>query len=144
MSARWPAALHSDWRFPFASVARLTAVSTSASMNLLSIHRMQRSPSPPLSGWGGVLCALAMAAALLFAEAATASVTDRIIAVVNTELIMLSELKAEVASEERRIQDTYRGAELKRRLQQVQYMGLTRMIERKLQLQTAKTKGVEV
>lgn len=85
-----------------------------------------------------------MATALLFSEVSTASVTDRIIAVVNTELIMLSELKAEVASEERRIQDTYRGAELKRRLQQVEYMGLTRMIERKLQLQTAKTKGVEV
>lgn len=89
-------------------------------------------------------CALAMTAALLFPEISTASVTDRIIAVVNTELIMLSELKAEVASEERRIQETYRGAELKRRLQQVEYMGLTRMIERKLQLQTAKTKGVEV
>ena len=85
-----------------------------------------------------------MAAALLFAEVSIASITDRIIAVVNTELIMLSELKAEVASEERRLQDTYRGAELKRRLKQVEYMGLTRMIERKLQLQTAKTKGVEV
>lgn len=83
-------------------------------------------------------------ALLLFSEVSTASVTDRIIAVVNTELIMLSELKAEVASEERRIQDTYRGAELKRRLRQVEYMGLTRMIERKLQLQTAKSKGVEV
>ena len=57
---------------------------------------------------------------------------------------MLSELKAEVASEERRLHDTYRGAELNRRLRQVEYMGLTRMIERKLQLQTAKTKGVEV
>ena len=85
-----------------------------------------------------------MAAALLFAEVSIASITDRIIAVVNTELIMLSELKAEVASEERRLHDTYRGAELKRRLKQVEYMGLTRMIERKLQLQTAKTKGVEV
>ncbi|HKN86974.1 MAG TPA: peptidylprolyl isomerase [Nitrospiraceae bacterium] len=86
----------------------------------------------------------ALAVALLFSETSLASVTDRIIAVVNTELIMLSELKAEVASEERRLQDTYRGAELKRRLQQVEYMGLTRMIERKLQLQTAKTKGVVV
>jgi len=85
-----------------------------------------------------------MVGILLFADLSIASITDRIIAVVNTELIMLSELKAEVASEERRLQDTYRGAELKRRLKQVEYMGLTRMIERKLQLQTAKTKGVEV
>jgi peptidyl-prolyl cis-trans isomerase SurA len=85
-----------------------------------------------------------MVAMLLFSEISTASVTDRIIAVVNTELIMLSELKAEMAGEERRLQETYRGAELKRRLQQAEYIGLTRMIERKLQLQTAKTKGVEV
>jgi parvulin-like peptidyl-prolyl isomerase len=87
---------------------------------------------------------LVMAMLMLFSEPSTASVTDRIIAVVNTELIMLSELKAEVATEERRLQETYRGAELQRRLRQVEYMGLTRMIERKLQLQTAKTKGVEV
>jgi peptidyl-prolyl cis-trans isomerase SurA len=87
---------------------------------------------------------LLIAAALLCARVSVASVTDRIIAVVNTELIMLSELKAEVAGEERRLQGTYRGEELQRRLHQVEYMGLTRMIERKLQLQTAKTKGVEV
>jgi peptidyl-prolyl cis-trans isomerase SurA len=85
-----------------------------------------------------------MAATLLFSDLSTASVTDRIIAVVNTELIMLSELKAEMAGEERRLQETYRGPELKRRLQQAEYIGLTKMIERKLQLQTAKTKGVEV
>ena len=114
-------------------------------MNLTSTHRMLRGLSPSTStrrllGISG----FALAAALLFSEISTASVTDRIIAVVNTELIMLSELKAEVASEERRLHDTYRGAELNRRLRQVEYMGLTRMIERKLQLQTAKTKGVEV
>jgi peptidyl-prolyl cis-trans isomerase SurA len=91
-----------------------------------------------------VRCALAIAATLLFSDLSTASVTDRIIAVVNTELIMLSELKAEMAGEERRLQETYRGPELKRRLQQAEYIGLTKMIERKLQLQTAKTKGVEV
>ncbi|MEP6888208.1 MAG: peptidylprolyl isomerase [Nitrospirales bacterium] len=105
---------------------------------------MQPSLSPPLSDHRRVLCGLVMSAVLLFAELSNASVTDRIIAVVNTELIMLSELKAEVATEERRLQETYRGAELQRRVRQVEYMGLTRMIERKLQLQTAKTKGVEV
>lgn len=113
-------------------------------MNLSSTHRRQRRPSPPISGWRHVRYALAMAATLLFSDLSTASVTDRIIAVVNTELIMLSELKAEMAGEERRLQETYRGPELKRRLQQAEYIGLTKMIERKLQLQTAKTKGVEV
>ena len=113
-------------------------------MNLSPLHGMPPRLSLPVSEYRRVCCGLVMAAALLFAELSTASVTDRIVAVVNTELIMLSELKAEVATEERRLHDTYRGAELQRRLRQVEYMGLTRMIERKLQLQTAKTKGVEV
>ncbi len=73
-----------------------------------------------------------------------AHVTDRIVAVVNNELITLSELKSEIASEEQRIQEQYQGAERQRRLQQVGYMGLTRMIERKLQMQLAKSKGVEI
>ncbi len=73
-----------------------------------------------------------------------AHVTDRIVAVVNNELITLSELKSEIASEEKRIQEQYQGAERQRRLQQVGYMGLTRMIERKLQMQLAKSKGVEI
>jgi parvulin-like peptidyl-prolyl isomerase len=73
-----------------------------------------------------------------------ALVTDRIVAVVNNELITLSELKSEIAAEEKRIQEHYQGAERQRRLQQVGYMGLTRMIERKLQMQVAKSKGVEI
>lgn len=109
-------------------------------MNLSPLHGMQPHPSDHRRLFYGLVMAMLM----LFSEPSTASVTDRIIAVVNTELIMLSELKAEVATEERRLQETYRGAELQRRLRQVEYMGLTRMIERKLQLQTAKTKGVEV
>lgn len=113
-------------------------------MNLSPLHGMQASLSLPVSDHRTVFRALVMAAGLLFAELSAASVTDRIIAVVNTELIMLSELKAEIASEERRLRETYRGAEFQRRLRQVEYMGLTRMIERKLQLQTAKTKGVDV
>ncbi|MGH7230429.1 MAG: peptidylprolyl isomerase [Nitrospiraceae bacterium] len=73
-----------------------------------------------------------------------ARVADRIVAVVNNELITLSELKSEIAAEEKRIQEQYKGAERQRRLQQVGYMGLTRMIERKLQIQVAKSKGVEI
>jgi peptidyl-prolyl cis-trans isomerase SurA len=75
---------------------------------------------------------------------AAARVADRIVAVVNNELITLSELKTEIAAEEQRIHTQYRGAERQRRLQQVGYMGLTRMIERKLQMQVAKSKGVEI
>jgi parvulin-like peptidyl-prolyl isomerase len=73
-----------------------------------------------------------------------AHMVDRIVAVVNTEVITLSELKTEIESEEKRLQSRYRGPELQRRLQQLEYIGLTRMIERKLQIQIAKTKGLDV
>ena len=73
-----------------------------------------------------------------------ATMSDRIIAVVNTELIMWSELKTEIAEDLKRVQEKYRGAELQRRAQQAEYVGLTRMIERTLQMQLAKSKGIEV
>ena len=73
-----------------------------------------------------------------------AHLADRIVAVINSEVIMLSEIKAETAAEGKRLQEQYRGAELERRLKQVEYMALTRMIERKLQMQLAKSKGMDV
>ncbi|MBI4400592.1 MAG: peptidylprolyl isomerase [Nitrospirae bacterium] len=73
-----------------------------------------------------------------------AHMADRIVAIVNTEVITLSELKAQTEAEEKRAREQYRGAELERRLQQIQYMALTRMIERKLQVQFARAKGVDV
>ena len=81
---------------------------------------------------------------LTAAIAHAATMTDRIVAVVNTELIMLSELKAETNGEEKRVREQFRGQELQRRLRQIEYTGLSRMIERKLQLQFAQTRGVDV
>jgi peptidyl-prolyl cis-trans isomerase SurA len=57
---------------------------------------------------------------------------------------MLSEMKRELAPERERIQKEYRGDALVRRLKTAEYMALTSMIERKLQLQEAKTRSVEV
>jgi peptidyl-prolyl cis-trans isomerase SurA len=57
---------------------------------------------------------------------------------------MLSEMKRELAPERERIQKEYRGDALARRLNTAEYMALTSMIERKLQLQEAKARGVEV
>jgi peptidyl-prolyl cis-trans isomerase SurA len=74
----------------------------------------------------------------------SAQMADRIIAVVNSEVITLSELKAEVAPEEKRLQEQLRGAELQKRLQQLEYSTLTRIIERKLQVQMAASRGLEV
>ena len=71
-------------------------------------------------------------------------VEDGIIAIVNSDLIMLSEMRRELAPERERIQKEYRGDVLARRLKTAEYMALTLMIERKLQLQEAKVRGVAV
>ena len=73
-----------------------------------------------------------------------AQVEDGIVAIVNSDLIMLSELKRELAPERERIQKEYRGDGLARRLKTAEYMGLTSMIERKLQLQAAKARSISV
>jgi len=75
--------------------------------------------------------------------AESAQMADRIIAVVNSEVITLSELKAEAEPEEKRLQERYHGPDLQKRLQQLEYITLTRLIERKLQVQTAAAKGIE-
>lgn len=74
----------------------------------------------------------------------SAHIEDKIVAVVNSDLIMMSEIKKELAPEEERIRKQSVGEERDRRLKMAEYMALTKMIERKLQLQAAKTKGVEV
>lgn len=73
-----------------------------------------------------------------------AQVEDGIIAIVNSDLIMLSEMKRELAPERERIQKEYQGDDLARRLKTAEYMALTSMIERKLQLQAAKTRGITI
>lgn len=73
-----------------------------------------------------------------------AKLEDRIVAIVNSDLIMLSDVKRELTSEVERIRDRYRGADLERRLKTAQYEALTKMIERRLQIQAAKSKGIEV
>jgi len=73
-----------------------------------------------------------------------AQVEDGIIAIVNSDLIMLSEMKRELAPERERIQKEYRGNGLAQRLKTAEYMTLTSMIERKLQLQAAKARGISV
>lgn len=89
------------------------------------------------------LLGLALAAALCPLRVGAADLTDRIVAVVNKEVIMLSELRAEMEPERRRLEQQYRGAELQTRLQQAEHRTLTRMIERRLQIQHARSKGVD-
>ncbi|TLY21380.1 MAG: hypothetical protein E6K68_06350 [Nitrospirae bacterium] len=91
------------------------------------------------------LSVLALGAGLLGVfPARAASLQDRIVAVVNTEVITLSELEEEVGDAKAQVRQRYREAELTQRLRQIDYMGLNRMIERKLQLQIAKRRGIKV
>ena len=76
--------------------------------------------------------------------AGAADIRDRIVAVVNTEIIALSELEEEVAEVTLEAHKRFRGAELDQRLRQIDFMGLNRMIERKLQLQIAKRRGIKI
>lgn len=91
----------------------------------------------------GPMLTLALVAALGPRAAVAADLTDRIVAVVNKEVIMLSELQAEMEPERKRLQKQYRGAELQARLEQAAHRTLTRMIERRLQIQHARAKGVD-
>jgi peptidyl-prolyl cis-trans isomerase SurA len=88
---------------------------------------------------------LTMAAGLVLARGADcAEIRDRIVAVVNTEVITLSELEEEITDMKRQARQRFSGPELDGRLRQIDYMGLNRMIERKLQLQIAKRRGIKV
>jgi len=73
-----------------------------------------------------------------------ASLQDRIVAVINTEVITLTELEEEVGDMKAQTRRRYSGAELTQRLRQIDYIGLNRMIERKLQVQIAKRRGIKV
>jgi peptidyl-prolyl cis-trans isomerase SurA len=79
-----------------------------------------------------------------FSSLDAAQVEDRIVAVVNSDLIMLSEMKRELAPERERIKKQHRGDELTRRLKIAESMALTTMIERRIQLQEAKVRGIDV
>jgi peptidyl-prolyl cis-trans isomerase SurA len=69
---------------------------------------------------------------------------DRIVAIVNAELIMLSDVKREFRTEQERLSREFRGNDLAQRLKTGEYMALTNLIERRLQLQEAKATRVEV
>ena len=72
------------------------------------------------------------------------SIQDGIAAIVNNEVITISELETEVRDEAIRLRARYDGEELKRRLTQKEYDVLNRIIERRLQLQEANEKGIGV
>ena len=72
------------------------------------------------------------------------TVSDRIVAVVNTEVITQTELEEEVTDLKGQARLRFTGRELNQRLRQIDFMGINRMIERKLQIQIAKRRGIKV
>ena len=99
-------------------------------------HRIHRSGFVLLAA---LLCVTSTAPAF-----SATQLEDRIVAVVNSDLIMQSDVKRELAPEHERIRQQYHGEELGQRLKTSEYMALTKMIERRLQLQEAKAKSVDV
>jgi len=70
--------------------------------------------------------------------------SDGIAAIVNTEVITLSELETELRDETVRLRARYDGKDLEQRHTHKEYDVLNRIIERKLQLQEARAKGITV
>jgi peptidyl-prolyl cis-trans isomerase SurA len=97
-----------------------------------------------LAGLGRPLAVALLALCLLVPPDTQAKLEDRIVAIVNSDLIMLSEIKRELSPEQERIKARYQGPDAERRLKAAEYVALTKMIERCLQLQAAKKKGIEV
>ena len=93
----------------------------------------------------GPVLTLALLLALLVpaGPAGSSRTADRIVAIVNNEVITLSDIKAEVGGEEAHLRRQYQGEEFDLRLEQLQYKALSRLIERKLQIQFAKERGYE-
>ena len=72
------------------------------------------------------------------------SYTDRIVAVVNKEVITWFDLQNAIQDEHSRLKAKYRGEELERRYTQKQREVLNALIIERLQLQEAKAKGITV
>lgn len=88
--------------------------------------------------------ALAVAMLACSNPALATTIEDRIMAIVNSDLIMWSEVKRELEPERERIEREYRGEERVRRMRMAESMVLTTMIERRLQLQAAKAHSIDV
>ncbi|MCP9452761.1 MAG: peptidyl-prolyl cis-trans isomerase [Nitrospira sp.] len=96
------------------------------------------------AAWRVALIALTIGSTGLVITPAWASLEDRIVAVVNTDLIMLSDVRRESEPYIELLKQQHRGDDLARRVKAAESMALTKLIERTLQLQEAKTKGIDV
>ncbi len=87
-----------------------------------------------------VLCGIGSSAPAVPAQ----PLSDGIAAVINEDVIMISDLQAAMADETLRLKARYAGEEFEKRLVQRRYAMLNLMIERKLQLQEAAAQDITV
>jgi len=95
-------------------------------------------------GWSPKMLALWAVLSLFLFPAAGLSLTDRIIAVVNKEVITWSDLDHEIQDEYKRLKAKYHGEELERQYHQKQREVLNHLIDDHLQVQEAKAKGISI
>ncbi|MCP9455763.1 MAG: peptidyl-prolyl cis-trans isomerase [Nitrospira sp.] len=96
------------------------------------------------TAWRVALIALTIGTPGLVTASAWASLEDRIIAVVNADLIMWSDIQRESEPHIKLLKQQHQGDDLARRIKAAESIALTKLIERTLQLQEAKAKGIEV
>lgn len=99
--------------------------------------------SPVFQEMVPVILGLGLCIPFLFSLTA-AAFEDRIIAVVNKDVITWTDLQKKVQDEYKRLKAKYHGEELNNRFDQKQREVLNNLIDEKLQLQEAKAKGVSV
>jgi len=87
------------------------------------------------------ICVASLFAILLFSASAVAEVTDRIVAVVNDEVITLTELNRTFEPYAKNIQASHQGNDVDKVLQQNKMAFLRRMIDQTLIEQEAKKAG---
>lgn len=95
-------------------------------------------------GWSIKILTIWGVLSLFLLPTAGLSLTDRIIAVVNKEVITWSDLEHEVEDEYKRLKAKYHGDDLARRYHQKQREVLNRLIDDRIQAQEAKAKGISV
>lgn len=94
--------------------------------------------------WPSHTLAVWVVASLLIFPGVGLGLTDRIIAVVNKEVITWSDLEKEIRDEYKRLTAKYHGEELDRRYHQKQREVLNKLIDDRLQIQEAQAKGLSV
>ena len=95
-------------------------------------------------GWSLTMLTVWGVLSLFLIPTAGLSLTDRIIAVVNKEVITWSDLEHEVEDEYKRLKAKYHDEDLARRYHEKQREVLNKLIDDRLQIQEAKAKGISI